>query len=178
MGQAQTGINQDKQGFWSVDRIYKSTRLRNRFKSFEEAESWLIYQLEQLRQLHLFGIRPKRTFDEAAAKYLLDHQEKVSLNLDIYLLERLVPFIGKLTLDRIHDGTLAPYVKDRKANKLANKTINFGLELVRRILNLAARSWRDEDGITWLETPPLISVLPLIPERERRTSRILAHSSI
>jgi len=122
----------------------------------------LIYQLEQLRQLHLFGFRPKRTFDEAAAKYLLDHQEKVSLNLDIYLLERLMPFIGKLTLDQIHDGTLASYVKDRKANKLANKTINLGLALVRRILNLAARSWRDEDGITWLETPPLISVLPLI----------------
>ena len=169
MGQAQTGINQDKQGFWCVDRIYKGTRLRNRFKSFEEAESWLIYQLEQLRQLHLFGIRPERTFDEAAAKYLLDHQEKVSINLDIYLLERLMPFIGKLTLDRIHDGTLASYVKDRKARKLAHKTINLGLELVRRILNLAARSWRDEDGITWLETPPLISVLPLIGfQREPR----------
>ena len=169
MGQAQTGINQDKQGFWNVDRIYKGTRLRNRFKSYKEAESWLIYQLEQLRQLHLFGTRPKRTFNEAAAKYLLDHQEKVSINLDIYLLERLMPFIGKLTLDRIHDGTLAAYVKDRKARKLANKTINLGLELVRRILNLAARSWRDEDGITWLETPPLISVLPLIGfQREPR----------
>ena len=169
MGQAQTGINQDNQGFWCVDRIYKGTRLRNRFKSYKEAQSWLIYQLEQLRQLHLFGIRPKRTFDEAAAKYLLDHQEKVSINLDIYLLERLMPFIGKLMLDRIHDGTLAPYVKDRKTNKLANKTINLGLELTRRILNLAARSWRDEDGKTWLETPPLITVLPLIGfQREPR----------
>lgn len=85
MGRTQTGIYPDPQGFWCVDRIYKGTRLRNRFASFEEAESWLIYQLEQLRQLHLFGTRPKRTFDEAAAKYLLDHQEKVSLPQDIYL---------------------------------------------------------------------------------------------
>jgi len=169
MGRAQTGIRQDKQGFWCVDRIYKGSRLRNRFESFEEAQGWLIFQLEQLRQIHLYGIRPKKTFDEAAAKYLLDHQEKVSLNQDIYLLDRLVPFIGKLTLDQIHDGTLASYVKDRKAKGLAHKTINLGLGIVRRILNLAARSWRDEDGKTWLETPPLISVLPLIGfQREPR----------
>lgn len=169
MGRSQTGIYQDKQGFWRVDRIYKGTRLRNRFQSFEEAESWLIFQLEQLRKIHLYGIRPKRTFDEAAAKYLLDHQEKVSLQQDIYQLERLMPFIGKLTLDQIHDGTLAPFIKDRKAKGLAHKTINLGLGLVRRILNLAARSWRDEDGKTWLETPPLITMLPLIGfQREPR----------
>ncbi|RFC33299.1 MAG: Site-specific recombinase XerD [Candidatus Nitrotoga sp. SPKER] len=169
MGRAQTGIHQDKQGFWCVDRIYKGTRLRNRFQSFEEAESWLIFQLEQLRKLHLFGMRPKKTYDEAAAKYLLDHQEKVSIQQDIYLLERLVPFIGKLMLDQIHDGTLATYIKDRKDKGLAHKTINLGLGLVRRILNLAARSWRDEDGKTWLETPPLITMLPLLGhQREPR----------
>ena len=169
MGRAQTGIHQDKQGFWCVDRIYKGTRLRNRFESFEEAEGWLIFQLEQFRQIHLYGIRPKKSFDEAAAKYLLDHQEKVSIKQDIYLLERLVPFIGKLTLDQIHDGTLASYVKDRKAKGLAHKTINLGLGIVRRILNLAARSWRDEDGKTWLEIPPLITMQPLIGfQREPR----------
>lgn len=169
MGRSKTGIYQDKQGFWRIDRIYKGTRLRNRFESFEEAESWLIFQLEQLRQIHLFGIHPKRTFDEAAAKYLLDHQDKVSLQQDIYQLERLMPFIGKLTLDQIHDGTLASFIKDRKTKGLAHKTINLGLGLVRRILNLAARSWRDEDGKTWLETPPLITMLPLIGfQREPR----------
>ncbi len=169
MGKAQTGIHQDKQGFWCVDRIYKGTRLRNRFGSFEEAQSWLIFQLEQLRQIYLFGIRPKKIFDEAAAKYLLDHQEKVSLQQDIYLLERLVPFVGNLTLDQIHDATLEPYVKDRKSKKLAHKTINLGLGLVRRILNLASRSWRDEDGKTWLITPPLITMLPLVGfQREPR----------
>jgi hypothetical protein len=52
----------------------------------------------------LFGIRPKRTLDEAAAKYLLDHQGKVSVNIDVYLLEKLMPFMGKLTIDRIHVG--------------------------------------------------------------------------
>ena len=81
---------------------------------------------------------------------------------DIYLLETLVPLIGKLTLDQIHDQTLAAYVKQRKDRGLSHKTINLGLGIVRRILNLAARSWRDEGGKTWLETPPLITMLPLI----------------
>ena len=91
----------------------------------------------------------------------------VSINSDIYYLERLIPYI--CTLDQIHDGTLEAFVRDRKARGLANKTINLGLTLVRRMLNLAARSWRDENGKTWLETPPLLTLLPLIGhQRERR----------
>jgi len=169
MGRSQSGIYQDQHGFWWVDKVFKGTRLRNRFERFEEAESWLILQLEQLRQKHLFGVRQKRTFDAAAAKYLLDHQDKVSLQTDIYLLEKLMPFIGKLTLDQIHDQTLAAYVKQRKDEGRSHKTINLGLGIVRRILNLAARKWRDEDGRTWLETPPLITLLPLIGfQREPR----------
>ena len=169
MGRTQSGIYQDPQGLWCIDKVFKGTRLRNRFERFEEAESWLILQLEQLRQQHFFGVRQKRTFDAAAAKYLLDHQEKVSLKNDIYLLETLVPLIGKLTLDQIHDQTLAAYVKQRKDKGLSHKTINLGLGIVRRILHLAARKWRDEEGRTWLETPPLISMLPLIGfQREPR----------
>jgi integrase len=38
--------------------------------------------------------------------------------------------------------------------------------VVRRILNLAARAWRDECGVTWLETAPLITLLPLANVRK------------
>jgi len=37
-------------------------------------------------------------------------------------------------------------------------TIRRDLAVVRRVLNLAARLWRDEHGLTWLETPPLIQL--------------------
>ena len=170
MGRQQDGIYRDRQGNWWVDKVYHGTRLRQCFgQNLEEAQSWLIHQLEQLRQSHLFGVRAKRTFDDAAAKYLLDHQDKVSIESDIYHLERLMPYIGHYTLDQIHDGTLEAFVRDRKARGLANKTINLGLTLVRRILNLAARKWRDDNGKTWLETPPLLTLLPLIGhQREPR----------
>ena len=170
MGRPQNGIYRDRQGNWWVDKVYRGTRLRQCFgQHLEEAQSWLIHQLEQQRQSHLYGARAKRTFDEAATKYLLEHEDKISIGSDIYHLERLMPWIGKVTLDQIHDGTLAAYVQDRQARGLANKTINLGLTLVRRMLNLAARSWRDENGKTWLETPPLLTLLPLIGhQREPR----------
>ena len=52
------------------------------------------------------------------------------------------------------------------------KTINLDLALVRRILNLAARKWRDEQGLIWLETAPLISLLKL---RDARAPYPLSH---
>jgi len=118
----------------------------------------------------LFGVRPKYTFNNAAAKYLIDNKDKVSLQTDIYMLQSVMPFIGQLALDKIHDATLEPYVLKRKADGLSHKTINLALAIVRRILNLAARSWRDEEsGKTWLETPPLIKLLPLVGyQREPR----------
>jgi integrase len=100
----------------------------------------------------------------------MDHQAKVSLQTDIYMLQSIMPFIGDLALDKIHDATLAPYVSKRLADGRSHKTINLALAIVRRILNLAARSWRDEEsGKTWLETPPLIKILPLVGfQREPR----------
>ena len=170
MGRKQSGIYQDDSNRWCVDKIYKGARLRERFDKFEEAENWLIRQLEILRQVNLFGARRERTFNEASAKYLIDHQAKVSLQTDIYMLQSIMPFIGNLALDKIHDATLAPYVLKRKADGRSHKTINLALAIVRRILNLAARSWRDEEsGKTWLETPPLIKLLPLVGfQREPR----------
>src|SRR2546428_7682215 len=161
MGRPQSGIYRDKEGYWGVDKVYAGSRLRRRFgQDLGEAKDWLIRELEQLRQAKLFGARRKWTFDEAGAKYLLDHQDKVSLENDIYLLETLMPFIGKLTLDRIHDGTLAPYVAHRKARGLAHKTVNLGVALTRRILNLAARKWRDDGGRDRPAGPPPLAMLP------------------
>ena len=162
MGRKQSGIYRDDCNRWCVDKVFKGTRLRERFDKFEEAQNWLIRQLEILRQVNLFGVRRERTFNEASAKYVLEHQAKVSLQTDIYMLQSVMPFIGHLTLDKIHDATLAPYVLKRIADGRSHKTINLALAIVRRILNLAARSWRDEEsGKTWLETPPLIKLLPL-----------------
>jgi integrase len=170
MGQTTRGIYPESEGTWQVDKWWGSTRLRKRgFISFEEAEHWLIRQLEGLRVVVIHGERPKRTFDEAAAHYLRLNQAKTSIVTDAYLLQSVMPFIGPLLLPQVHDGSLAPYVSRRLAEGRAHKTINLALGVVRRILNLAASAWRDENGHTWLERAPMITLLPLVGhQREPR----------
>ena len=58
-------------------------------------------------------------------------------------------------------GTLQAYMDRRKQQGKKNKTVNGALATVRRVLNLSARLWRDEHGLTWLESEPLIQLLPL-----------------
>ncbi|RZL39868.1 MAG: site-specific integrase [Rubrivivax sp.] len=162
MGQSTRGILRDGDG-WQVDKWWRKTRLRQRgFLNYEEAERWLIKRLDELREVHLHGERPERTFNEASAHYVLTHESKVSLETEIYMLESVMPFIGNLKLPQIHDGTLAPYVQHRLGEGLAHKTVNLALGVVRRILNLAATSWRDENGQTWLLQAPKITLLPLV----------------
>ena len=164
-----SGIYRRKDGRWRVDKVYRGNRIpRRSFESYGEAESWV---LEQLTTLKNKRPGPVPTFDEAAAYYVEKHEDKLSLELDIYLLKLVVPFIGELPLDKVDNETLEPFIVAMKAGKkpatrpLKAKTINLALDRVRRILNLASRSWR-EKGKPWLHgLPPLIEMLPLADER-------------
>lgn len=81
-------------------------------------------------------------------------------------LKQLDPFIGGLPLDKVHLGTLQPFIAARRQRGIKTKSINLALAAVRRVLNLAARLWRDENGLTWLETAPLIQMLPVRDARK------------
>ena len=69
--------------YWQIDktvfrrRICESTRTRTR--ELEEAEKYLAKRLEEIRQASVYGVRPKRTFQEAATKFLMENQHKRSL---------------------------------------------------------------------------------------------------
>lgn len=136
-------------------RLQESTGTRR----IDEAERYLIHRLEELRKSAVYGVRPTRTFDQAAEKYILENTHKASILDDGSHLEQMMPFIGQLDLSEICDDTLAPFVRHRLENGRRPKTVNNALGVVRRILNLAARSWR-ENGLTWLESAPLITMLP------------------
>lgn len=163
MGQQTRGIHPDKNDTWQVDKKWRGTRFRQRgFASFAEAESWLIAELAKLRQVVVHGQRQARTFSEAAARYLLDHKSKASIETDVYMLKSVMLDIGDLELHQVHDGTLRPYVRRRLDEGKAHKTVNTALATVRRVLNLASAAWRDDDGRTWLEQAPMITLLPLV----------------
>jgi integrase len=71
----------------------------------------------------------------------------------------LDPWIGELTLEEVCDDTLEPFKKHRlEKDGVTLTTVNRSFEVVRRIMNLAARSWRHPNRLTWLETAPLIKI--------------------
>ena len=74
-------------------------------------------------------------------------------------LKQLVPLLSDTPLDRIHRGTLQPWIEKRQQQGKAYGTINHGLKIVRRILNLASSEWVDEHGLTWLPAAPKIKLL-------------------
>lgn len=166
MGRPTTpGIFRGTKG-WEVDKVVDGHRFRHSGEqSYAAAESWFDGELAKLRAPPA-PVGSGKTFDQAAAYYVEKHEDKVSLELDIYLLGLVVPFIGNLTLDAVHDEALVPFVKAMRTSNgrrykrpLKAKTINLALDRVRRILTLAARSWR-EKGKPWLEgLPPLITML-------------------
>ena len=127
--------------------------------SLEEAEKYLARRLETIRQATVYGIRPRRIFRMAATKFLLENQHKKSIHSDKDSLVILDAFIGELPLEAIHMGSLQPYIEARRKSGVKNRTINFGLQIVRHILNLAASEWMDEYGLTWLASAPKIKLL-------------------
>ena len=162
MGQNTRGIYPEENGLWQVDKCKRGTRFRQRgFESFDEAERWLITQLSGQREVVVHGQRATYTFNQASAHYISLNGNKVSLENEIHLLKGVMPYIGTLLLHQVHDGSLASFRTARLENGYAHKTINLALGVVRQILNLAAKSWRDENGKTWLKQAPKITLLPL-----------------
>ena len=168
MGRKRTPGLQLRQGIWHIDKVVYGQRVveSTRTGDFQEAERYLAHRIETIRQAKAYGVRPTRLFKEAAAKYLRENMDKRSIADDASRLKGLLPLIGHLPLQQLHDGTLAVYVEACKGKGLKTKTINNGIEVVRRLLNLAARKWRDENGLTWLETPPLLSMVEVTDARQ------------
>ena len=89
-----------------------------------------------------------------------------SIGRDAQDIELVLPHIGTLALEHIHDGTLRRFVEARRRAGIKASTINRTLAVVRSIMNLAARAWRDESGKTWVAESPMITLLLMDDARE------------
>lgn len=123
----------------------------------EEAERYLARRLAEIREGLVYGVRARRKWRDAATRYLTEFAQKRSIERDARALKDLDPFIGDLWLDQVHNDSLQPYRVARRV--LAAGTMNRHLAVVRRILNLCAKLWRDEaSGLTWLAVAPMIQL--------------------
>src|SRR5450432_4047324 len=98
-------------GIWHVDKVIFGRRIcqSTGTNQLEEAERRLARVMEETRQAQVYGVRPSRTFEQAAAKFVLENQHKRSILDDVGRLKNLLPWIGGTALDKIHMGALRPW---------------------------------------------------------------------
>lgn len=168
MGNRATPGLTNRGGVWHIDKQYRGVRIceSTGTGSLAKAEEHLAKRMNDIREAVLHGLRPSRTFRMAATKYLQDYAHKKSIGDDAIQLKMLDPMIGGLELRQVHMGTLQAFIAKRKAEGVKTKTLNTGLAVVRRVLNLAASEWIDEKGLTWLETAPKIKLLSIKDARK------------
>lgn len=112
-------------GVWHIEKTVSGTQL---FEStgtddLKEARRRLIFRLDQIRQAEVYGVRPRRTFEQAASKYLAENQHKRTIEEDRTHIEQLKPYIGKRELDMINMGCLQSFIEIRKEEGVKNRTI-------------------------------------------------------
>ena len=159
------GIQLLEDGERSVDKQYHGQRIYERLGnvSQEDAEAWLRQRQAQIDASRADKLREgdEQLFAAAAAKYLTEcHQRQVrSLDTISYPVQILLPYIGSMRLRDVCNDSLEAFKDERVAeDKVKNVTVNRSLEVVRTVLNRAARVWR-MNGKPWLSSSPLIEML-------------------
>lgn len=146
-------------GIWHIDKQIGGQRICESTGTTHLAEAlrYLARRIEENRQAVIYGVRASHTFNDAASKYLSESNKR-SIGRDAQDLRAVMPFIGNLPFGDVHMGTLETFIRERRAQGVKSATVNRTLAIVRRILNLGSRMWRDEHGLTWLDTSPLIQM--------------------
>jgi len=134
----------------------------------DAATEVLSAKIKEVHEAVTFGIRKKYLFKEAVLEYLEQIEEKIIHNPNTYSslpdmkreLRLAVKYLGNNYLHNIHDGNhnLRRLISDRKIQGVKNKTVNDALDMINRVLSKAT-SWRDSNGITWLDTKQSLTLL-------------------
>ena len=154
---------------WHIEKVIAGQLIRcsTGEAELEQAERYLAQLIENRRKEKVYGERLDRTFDEAAARYIDEYGHKRSIGRSIQALKIVMPYIGNVPLLKIHSGVLDGYIKDRKQSGISAGTINRDLGVIRRVLSLSARLWRDDQGRAWLDTVPLLPAIEGIKRKPR-----------
>jgi integrase len=149
-----------------IDKRYLGIRIGLRVGAVtqEHAEERLQTEMARVESDVVRKAHREPTFDDCAARYVEQSRAKRSIDVIKWHVALLHSYIGGLQPQQVHDQTLEPFIRARLADGASATTINRSLEVVRTILNRAARSYRDPDGRPWLDAmPPLITMLPENP---------------
>lgn len=163
-----TGLR-NKNGIWHIEKRvkdYKNGWLREStgitVSKRHQAEKYLLRRLSEIEveiQRQQEGVY---LFTDAAFRYLKEISHKTSASTMASHLDQIIPFIGKLTLENVHDSTLSNFIQHEKDRGQSPKSINNALGVISAILHRSAERWRNEQGKPWLQyAPPKITRLPV-----------------
>ena len=143
--------------FWHIEKIIAGKRVCESTGESElaAAERYLAKRSGEIRNVAVYGENPRRTFDEAAARYV-EEAHKKSLDRDIVTIKAVWPYIGHLPLEEVHAGTLGRFVADRRAAGITAGTLKRDLAVIRQILKMACGKWREANGKPWLASIPIM----------------------
>jgi len=156
-----------KGNIWHIEKVIagKLVRKSTGETELEQAERYLAQLITKERSIKIYGERINKTFDEAAARYVTEFAHKKSLDCDISALKSVMPYIGHLHLQSIHSGSFDTFVRDRKSKGVSAGTLTRDLAVIKQVLSLSVRLWRDDIGRPWLDTMP---ILPKISGEKRK----------
>jgi len=132
------------------ERVRRSTGTAKKEEAQEyhdrlKAEIWKTQQL---------GRKPRRTWEQAAVRWLKEKAHKASLDADRMHLRWLDRHLRGLELSAINRAVLDRLVEAKRAEGVSNATVNRSMEVVRAILRMAANEWE------WIERAPAVRMLP------------------
>ena len=111
------GITVDTNGNFTIDKEHRGMRIFLRLGplSQEDAEHRLDAEIARVESglKHMANSRPQ--FADCAARYLAESQHKRSVDVVAWHMRRLLPYLGNLEANRVHDRTLEPFIADRMA---------------------------------------------------------------
>jgi len=160
------GITVDRNGRRTINKEYRGVRVFLRLGAVcqEHAERRLAQEIDRLEWEVERRAHARPLFSDCCNRFLAESKYKRTKDTIAWHVAMLLPYVGDLDVRKVHDETLRPFIDARLAEGKSHITINRTLEVVRTILNRAARTYRDADGFPWLETaPPLITMLPESP---------------
>jgi integrase len=154
---------------WHIEKVIAGQLIRcsTGEAELEQAERYLAQLIENRRKEKVYGERLDRAFNQAAARYIDEYGHKRSIDRSIQALKIVMPYIGEVPLLKIHSGALEDYIKDRKKAGISAGTINRDLGVIRRVLSLSARLWRDDQGRAWLDTVPMLPAIEGVKRKPR-----------
>lgn len=120
-------------------------KLAQEYEDKLKAERWRISRL---------GEKPRRAWQEAVARFLIEQEDQPSLKDQKLHLRVLDRWLHDKWLDEVTRDLLDEAAKARKAEEVSNSTVNRMLEVARAVLRRAAREWE------WIDRAPAIRMLP------------------